>query len=454
MQINLPKDVQSILEKITSQGFHIYLVGGAVRDAIMGKIIEDWDFATSATPKEIQALFPESFYDNLFGTVGIPGTNKDHSKPHEITTFRTEVDYKDFRRPSHVSWGKTIEKDLERRDFTINAIAIPFVKDKLDFDKIIDPFHGQKDIKAKTIKAVNNPFERFQEDALRMMRAIRFSAQLGFGIEEKTKQAIKENAILINKIAKERVRDELFKIIMSPSPISAINIMRETELLGHILPELEKTFGVDQVSPQRHHIYDVGTHLLMSLKACESPDVITRFATLIHDIGKPQTYKKQANNVTTFYNHEIVSAKIAKRIAERLNLSKKQSEKLIRLVRYHQFTVDEHQTDSALRRFIRNVTPEYLDDMLELRRADRLGSGSKETSWRTEDFKKRLVEVQKQPFTIRDLKITGFDVMKEKNIKPGPKIGLILKELYKEVVAKRLTNEKDALLARINNSKT
>ncbi|MCH7640919.1 HD domain-containing protein, partial [Patescibacteria group bacterium] len=220
-----------------------------------------------------------------------------------------------------------------------------------------------------------------------------------------------------------------------------------------VLPELEKTFGVEQKSPGRHHIHDVGTHSLLSLKNCKSQDPIVRFATLIHDIGKPQTYKKLKNGVITFYNHEVVGARKAKEIARRLRFSKKQEDKLWRLVRYHQFTVNEHQTDSAIRRFIRNVTKQYVPDMIDLRVGDRLGGGARETSWRLEDFKKRLIEIQKQPFTVHDLKITGNDVMGELKLKPGPKVGEFLEKLYAEVVEKKVDNTKKDLMKRLKKIK-
>ena len=225
--------------------------------------------------------------------------------------------------------------------------------------------------------------------------------------------------------------------------------------MAQILPEMEPAFSVEQKSPGRHHIYDVGTHSLMSLKfvAEKNQDPIVRLATLIHDIGKPATHKKQKNGVVTFYNHEIVSAKCAKNIAKRLRFSKKETEKLWKLVRFHQFTVDERQTDSAIRRFIRNVGPEYVPDMLDLRIGDRLGGGARETSWRLEEFKKRLIEVQKQPFKITDLKVNGNDVMKILNLKPGQKVGEILKTIFNDVEEGRLKNEREQLLQFINKLK-
>jgi len=472
MNIKIPQEVILILKKLNTNKFESYIVGGAVRDLIMGKLAYDWDITTNATPEEIQKLFSDSYYDNSFGTVGIPAKDKD-LKPIEITTFRTEEGYSDSRRPDKVTWGKSLSEDMERRDFTINAMALGLGSEQNksialttwekttpnEFIKndppliLIDPYKGASDIKKKKIKAVGDPNERFSEDALRMMRAIRIASELNFGIDPKTKDAIKANSYLINKIARERVRDELFKTLKSNNPYEGLSLLKETNLMQEILPEMEKTFGVDQKSPARHHIYDVGTHSMYALKevAKINKDPITRFATLIHDIGKPQTFKVTEQGIITFYNHEIASAKIASRIAERLRFSNKQKDKLVKLVRYHQFTLNENQTDTALRRFIRNVTPEYLNDMIDLRIGDRLGSGSRETSWRFEDFKKRLTEVQKQPFTVHDLKITGNDVMQQHNLQPGPKIGEILNNLFEKIEKGELKNNKKELMEEIKN---
>lgn len=441
MQFNLPVEVKGILDQFSKANHEIYIVGGAVRDLLMGKIVRDWDFTTNATPEEILKVIPEGFYNNKFGTVGV--TFEAFEKPFEITTFRTEHGYSDNRRPDKVSWGKSLEEDLARRDFTINALA-------LDSNlKVIDFYSGGQDLKNKAIRAVGDPNERFGEDALRMMRAVRIATELGFIIEEDTFEAIKKNTPLIQKIAKERIKDELFKLLASPNAADGIMILKNSNLLHEIIPELTKCFGVEQKSVGRHHIYDVGTHLVMALKNCKSNDVITRFATLIHDIGKPATFKKLPGGTITFYNHEMVSTRIAENLADRLRFSKKETEKLITLVRWHQFTVDERQTDSAIRRFIKNVGKENINDMLALRIGDRLGGGASETSWRLEEFKRRIEEVQKQPFSITDLKINGNDVMKELNIKPGRQVGEILEELFNEVVENRLKNEKKVLLSEI-----
>ena len=447
----LPEAIKNIFSIFKKNGFEIYLVGGAVRDFLLGKNPKNFDFTTNATPEKIQSLFPNSFYNNTYGTVSIPLEIEDlyslQKTIVEITPFRKEEDYTDFRHPEKIEWAKTLEEDLARRDFTINAIAY-------DGKKIIDPHYGQKDLKEKIIRCVGDPDKRFTEDALRLLRAIRFASQLGFLIEEKTRKAIEKNSQLITKISWERIRDEFLKILKSDHPAEGVLFLRNTGLLKYILPELDVCFFIPQKSPKRHHIYDVGTHLVMSLKHCPSKDEITRFATLIHDIGKAKTFKKdEKTGLITFYNHEVVGKKLAEKIAERFKLSSKQKEKLVRLVAYHQFTVSELQTDKAIRRFIRNVGKEYLLDMLDLRVADRLGSGAKASSWRLELFKKRLIEVQKEPFKITDLKVNGYDVMRILEIKPGPKVGEVLKYLFEKVVKKKLKNEREVLLKEIEKLK-
>ncbi|MCX6793600.1 MAG: CCA tRNA nucleotidyltransferase, partial [Candidatus Gottesmanbacteria bacterium] len=397
----LPQSVQTIFDTFQKAGYEIYAVGGSVRDILMNRPTHGWDFTTNATPEEILKLFPDSFYDNQFGTVGI----KLPDDIYEITTYRSEKGYKDHRHPDTVVWGKSLKEDLSRRDFTINAIAY-------DGKTFIDPYHGQEDMKNKIIRAVGVPNARIEEDALREMRAIRIASELGFMIEPATRTAIKTNVHLITNISAERVRDELFRILASPFAADGILLLKQTGLLKIIIPELDSAFAIGQKSPARHHIYDVGTHSVMAMKLCPSRDPIVRLATLLHDIGKVPTYKVDEKGIITFYNHEMVSTKLAKVILNRLRLSRKQTKKILTLIRWHQFTVDERQTDSALRRFIRHVGKENLPDMLTLRTGDRLGGEAAETSWRMELFKKRLEEVQKQPFAVTDLKINGFDVMK------------------------------------------
>lgn len=438
-----------IIKTLNDKGFEGYAVGGSVRDIILGKETNGWDFTTNATPDQILKIFPDGFYDNSFGTVGIKEKDKDGNTVdvYEITTYRSEKGYSDFRHPDTVVWGKTLEEDLSRRDFTINTLAY-------DGKSLIDRYGGQKDLKNKIIKAVGNPDDRFKEDALRMMRAIRIASELGFLIEEKTKAGIQSNAKLIHKVSRERIGQEFIKLMKSDYPADGILLMKSAGLLKEILPELDTSFETPQKSPKRHHVYDVGTHCVMSLKHCPSKNPIVRLATLLHDIGKVQTYRKdEKTQLITFHNHEMVSTKQVRRIADRLRLSKKQKDKLITLVRWHQFSVDERQTDSAIRRFIRRVGKENLNDILDLRIGDRLGGGARETSWRLELYKKRIEEVQIQPFTVADLKVSGHDVMKTFDISPGPKIGEVLNALFSEVEEKKLPNERNELLKRMEELK-
>ncbi len=445
LSLAVPQSVNDILDTFTNAGHEIYIVGGVVRDAILGRPLEDWDFTTNATPEEILQLVPDSFYDNKFGTVGIKVPDND--RPYEITTFRTEQGYSDNRHPDQVTWGKSLEEDLSRRDFIINALALKCLKHG-EFE-VIDHYGGLQDLQDKLIKAVGVAKDRFGEDALRMMRAVRLAAQLGFNIDGRTLIAIQENAPKIQHISAERIRDELLKLMASDYAADGYLLLRNTGLGAQVLPEMELTFGVEQKSPGRHHIFDVGTHSVESLRHCPSADPITRLATLIHDIGKAKTQKIYPDGKITFYNHEMESAKIAKQISERFKFSKAQADKFYRLVRWHQFSVDDQQTDSAIRRFIKNVGVENIDDMLALRTADRLGGGARKTSWRLEEFKARLLEVQTQPFAIPDLKITGHDVMEIKKVPSGPQVGKYLEILFKDVVENGLANEREILIKKL-----
>ena len=440
MNYTLPNEVKIILDKFQEAKFQIYIVGGAVRNLLMKSNVSDWDFTTDAKPEEILKIFPEGFYDNKFGTVGV-SSNLGNL---EITTMRKEGIYKDYRHPVNVSWTNKIEEDLARRDFSINAIALS------QTSEIIDPFNGQDDIKNKIIKAVGNPTQRFKEDALRLIRAIRIATELEFEIDPKTAQAIKENAHLIKEVANERIREELFKLLESSNPFRGITKLRETGMLKIILPGLENCFGIVQEGPKHDRVYDIGEHSLLTLKHTPSNDPLVRLAALLHDIGKVDTVKTAPDGNVTFYNHDVVGGKLVLKIAKRFNLSKKQTDKLYRLVRWHLFTVDENQTDSAIRRFIKNVGKENIKDIMALRIGDRLGGGTqKAISWRMEKFEERIKQILKKPFSISDLKVNGNDVMKTLNIKPGPKIGEILNKLFEEVLEDSSKNKKELLLEKI-----
>lgn len=449
----LPKEVIELLDKFKEAGYQIYIVGGAVRNLLMGKEVRDWDFTTDAKPEEILKIFPEGFYNNKFGTVGLSVDDE----VFEITTMRQEGVYQDFRHPVKVSWTDKIEEDLSRRDFTINAMAASVIPTDAGI-QLIDPFNGREDIRKKLVRAVGNPDQRFQQDALRLMRAVRIATELNFEIEEKTFVSIQKNAQLIKKIAGERIRDEIFKILSSMNPHSAgseqayigIVKLREVGISQIILPELEKCFGLQQEGPKHDRVYDIGEHSLLTLKNIPSSDPLVLFAALLHDVGKPNTVKTQTDGNVTFYGHEVVGGRIILKIAKRFNLSKKQTDKLFRLIRWHMFTVSEHQTDSAVRRFIKNIGVENIDHMMALRIGDRLGGGTqRETSWRMEKFKDRIKQVLTKPFSISDLKVNGQDVMKTLNIKSGPKVGGILQKLFAEVLKDSSKNNQEYLLKKI-----
>lgn len=451
MNTLINEEVKNIYFTLKKTGHEVYLVGGCVRNLLMDLPVYDWDLTTDATPEKIQEVFPNSFCDNPYGTVGVKfGKEIEGEKNYaEITTFRTETGYTDFRHPGEVSWGKTLEEDVLRRDFTVNALAL-----KLNDDgstEVIDLVHGQEDLNSKLIRAVGNPDERFKEDALRLMRAIRFSSQLGFSIEEKTLESIKKDSHLIEHVSNERIRDELLKILATPKYYDGVVLLDEIGMLDIIFPELLKGKGVSQARPGRHHTTDVFTHNLLSLKECPSEDPIVRLAALLHDAGKPYVESKDDEGFVIFYNHEVVGAKIAKEIAERLRLSNKQKEKIYTLIRWHMFTVDEHITDSAIRRFIRRVGVENVRDMIDLRIGDRLGGGTQTAeSWRLKNFKERLEEQLHPPFSINDMAIDGNDVMREINIPPGKKVGEILQTLFAEVDEDLSRNNKEYLLQRLH----
>lgn len=452
MKYSIPNDIIQVCKKIEDSGYEAYLIGGCVRDLALKRSVKDWDITTNAIPEEIQKIFPDSFYDNSFGTVGIPIKKGDETQTIvEVTTFRTDESYGDHRRPTNVNWGTSLEEDVTRRDFTINSLALKIT----DTDqKIIDLLGGLEDLEKKIIKAVGNPDERFNEDALRMLRAVRFSTQLGFAIDTSTKNAIKKQRQLIKHISGDRIRIELIKILECENPYSGIILLDELGILEIILPELTEGKGISQERPGRHHKDDVFTHNILSLKFCPSTNPLVRFATLLHDVGKPEVASKDRNGLVIFYNHEVTGARISKNITDRLHFSKKDREKIYTLIRWHMFTIDEHITDSAIRRFIRRVGVENVNDMMDLRIGDRLGGGTQfAESWRLKMFKERLQNQLNPPFSINDLAINGNEIMKELHIEPGRKVGEILQKLFLEVDEDLNKNNKDYLLKRLHEIK-
>ncbi|KKS01477.1 MAG: PolyA polymerase family protein [Candidatus Yanofskybacteria bacterium GW2011_GWA2_41_22] len=442
--ITLPKEIKNIIEELEKSDFEGYAVGGCVRDLIMGKKPNDWDIATNAKPEEIQKVFPDSFYANKFGTVTVKTESKDESlKEVQITPYRIEAKYSDKRHPEEVNFVSKLEDDLSRRDFTINALATAGGK------SIVDLFDGQNDIKKKIIQTVGKPEDRFSEDALRLLRTVRFATILNFKIEKETLKALEENAEWLRAISKERIRDEFIKIINSDRAYDGVLTLHDSRLLKYIVPELED--GID-VGQNLHHIYTVWEHNLLALKysAEKKYSLDVRLASLFHDIGKPQT-KRGDGKYSTFYGHDVVGAKITAGILERLKFSKDQAEKITKLVRYHLFYYNVGEvTESSVRRLLTNVGSEDIEDLIKVREADRIGSGRpKAVPYKLRHLKYIIDKVSHDPISAKMLKINGNDVMKELGVAPGPKVGLILNSLLAEVLDNPNKNTEENLKERI-----
>ena len=448
MTHSIPKPVAEVAKALEGAGFETYLVGGCVRDLILGKNPKDWDIATNATPEAVQKLFADSVYENTFGTVGIKTDSEDPTlKIIEVTTYRIEGRYTDKRHPDEIKFAKTIEEDLSRRDFTINAIAVQIQKGKTG--DVVDPFNGQEDLGKKIIRAVGKADERFMEDALRLLRAVRFASQLRFTIDEETKAAIARHAGLLEYIAKERIRDEFIKLVMSEGAVEGIIALKEFGLLRYIMPELEEGAGVGQ---NKHHIYTVYEHNLRAFEYSVSKkySLEVRIASLLHDVGKPRT-KRGDGPDSTFYGHQVIGERMVLTILDRLRFPKDITEKVALLVREHMFVYDpEVVTLAGVRRLVRRVGPENMDDLIRVREADRIGSGvPKAQPYRLRHLAAMIEKVQKDPIGPKMLAIRGDAVMEILKIEPGPRVGKILAVLLEEVLDDPTLNEGDRLATRV-----
>lgn len=468
------KKALETIEKIEQAGLEAYLVGGCVRDLLMGKIPNDFDITTDALPEEIMKIFPEAKYENDFGTVILAHKNDKGEvlSVFEITTYRSESGYRDHRRPDEVVFEKELDLDLSRRDFTVNAMAMRPVNDlrkeknkynckeiNLDQDflkkfdlivpkmELVDLFGGLKDIKLKIVRAVGEPVDRFKEDALRMMRAIRFSAQLNFEIEPKTERAILKMAGSLKFIAKERVKDELIKILKSDQAYEGIIRLMDTKILQYIIPELLVGGGMKQ---NHHHIYTVLKHNLLSLKYCPSPKWQVRLAALLHDIGKPQSMKI-IDGQNTFYNHEYIGARMTNKIMTRLKFSNFDIDMVVNLVKNHMFYYNVGEvTAASVRRLIAKTGRENLKDLIDLRVADRLGSGTpKAMPYKLRHLQYMMEKVQNDPVSVKMLKVNGDIMISELKMESGPKMGAILDVLLSEVLENPELNDKKILLKRV-----
>ncbi len=446
----VPKEVLNIVETLEKGGFQAYLVGGCVRDLLLGKAPKDWDITTNANPDQIQGLFPKTVYENVYGTVAVINelTEDETVKNVEVTPYRLESGYSDRRHPDTIKFSDKIEDDLKRRDFTVNAMAVSLSKGAIK--DIVDLHGGFKDLKDKIIRTVGDPKDRFNEDALRMMRAVRLAVELDFSIEKSTMTAIESLNSLLKEIAIERIRDEFVKIVQSKQPKNGLELLHELKLLVHIVPELEKSIGVTQ---NQAHKYDVWEHLTRCLQCAADKDfsLELRLAALFHDISKPKT--KGISHETgqiTFYGHELSGSRETRKILERMRFSRETIEKVVKLVRWHMFFSDTGIiTLSAVRRMIVNVGKENIWDLMNLRVCDRVGTGRpKENPYRLRKYKAMIEEALRDPISVKMLKIKGEDIMEVCHMKQSPVIGLILYALFNEVLEKPDLNNEEYLKRR------
>lgn len=471
LDFEIPKEVRAVAGLLEMNGFKAYLVGGCLRDLLMNRIPKDWDIATDAKPQEIQKIFPESVYENNFGTVGVKTDSEDPTlKIIEVTTFRKDGNYSDSRHPDEVTFAKTIEEDLARRDFTVNAMALRLTTDTehLTPDKkstppgqglsvsgqvfFVDPFGGAKDLENRIIRAVGNPHERFEEDALRLMRAVRFETQLGISdgwrIEEKTAEAVRNLSGRLALIAHERIRDEVEKLLICRDAAAGIRRLEELGLLKLIIPELREGIGCGQ---NKHHIYTVFEHNVRALEhaAKQNFSLEVRLASLLHDVGKPKTKRGEGPDCT-FYGHQVVGERMARNILTRLHFSNKIIDTVALLVREHMFMYDpDVVTMAGVRRLVRRVGAENMDDLLRVREGDRIGSGvPKARTYRMRHLEAMIEKAKTDPISPKMMKVNGNDLMKDLDMKPGPRLGKIIAVLLEDILDDPAMNEKKILLKR------
>lgn len=431
LHLSVPTEAKEVCFAIQKAGFQAYLVGGCVRDMLIGREPKDWDITTSAKPEDIQHIFPETFYENDFGTVGVVTETEDpRYKVIEVTPYRIEGKYSNARHPDEVRFSEYLDDDLKRRDFTINAIAYD-----PESGELVDPHGGREDITRRLIRTVGDPLERFQEDALRMLRAVRLSAELDFVIDAGTIGAIAKAAPALEIISRERVRDEFLRILMSRTPMQAIYMAQKLGMLTYIIPELEEGIGCAQ---NQAHSFDVFEHLMRSLQhaADQGWPLEVRLAALLHDVGKPVTRAwSEEKKDWTFYGHDVVSARMAKKIMQDLRLPKETIDNVANLVRWHMFFSDpDIVTLAAVRRVIARVGVEHINELLNLRVCDRVGTGRpKAHPFRLRKYMSMIDEAMRDPVSVSMLKIDGKGLI-ELGIAPGPRMGWILHALLEEVL--------------------
>ncbi|MEE0944202.1 MAG: CCA tRNA nucleotidyltransferase [Clostridia bacterium] len=442
MTLNVSDGAKAIIERLQLSGFEAYIVGGAVRDLVMGKTPHDYDITTSAKPAEIKSVFKKTIDTGIaHGTV----TVVENGVGYEVTTYRTENGYADSRHPDSIDFITDIKEDLMRRDFTINAMCYN------DTNGILDYNGGQEDIEARLIRTVGNPERRFTEDALRMLRAVRFSAVLGFEIEEETAAAIKKCAALIRKVSSERILGELNKILLSDNPIY-IGKLRDLGLMHHILPELDICFDTPQKN--KYHIYNVGNHILHATAETKR-DLILRWAALLHDIGKPICMSTDSNGIIHFYGHHKESASLAANVLRRLKMDNDSQKDIIALIENHDVRIEP--TPPAVKRMLAKVGDKLFLKLLSLQISDNRAKNEKYLT----DKLNRIEAVRKvyenvlaegQPYMLSDLVVNGRDLIKL-GFKAGREIGDTLKILLGEVLISPELNTREHLLKRAKEIK-
>lgn len=442
MHISYPKEVKELAKTLEKAGYECYLVGGAVRDQLLGKDAKDFDVTTNAKPQEVLELFPRVIPTGIdHGTVTVMKGNL----PIEVTTYRIDGKYTDGRRPDEISYTLSIEEDLKRRDFTINSIAYDMHK-----NRIYDPNAGLDDLSRGIIRAIGNPLERFDEDGLRSIRACRFAAQLHFKIDNATLQGIKESLHRIPGLSKERIYDELMKIMKTQRPSVSFELFEETGILALILPELQEGVGLEQ---RGMHRYDVFHHSIYSCDGIPASEPILRLAALFHDLGKVST-AKEVDGTMTFHCHERDSSKIAKSIMSRYRFPNRDIKKIIHLIDQHMFHYEPQWTDSAVRRFISRVGVENLQDLFILRQGDIWGTARQGRSNQSlEDLQDRIhiVLEEENAFTIKDLAVNGKILSNKAGIPPSRQMGQVLDFLLESVLDDPSQNNQDKLIELAKN---
>jgi tRNA nucleotidyltransferase (CCA-adding enzyme) len=434
----IPAPVLRVLATLQAAGHATWVVGGSLRDTLLGVPATDWDLATAARPEQTQALFPNAVYENAFGTVAVRTGDADVGEV-EVTTLRSDHDYADFRRPHHVEFTDSIELDLARRDVTVNAIAWGGAPGEPP--TLVDPHDGLTDLASRTLRAVGDPRRRFEEDALRMLRVVRFAATLGFDIEPATLAGIQARAELVGHLSGERIAMELAKMLAAPRPSVALRLLADLGLLAPISPDLAAQRGVPQNKVEGEDLWD---HTLRAVDGAAPDPPYIRLAALLHDIGKPSTMADGR-----FLGHDSVGAGLADALLERLRWRRDERERVVHLVRHHMYGYVPDWSDAAVRRFIAKVGPDALDDLFLLRVADNLGSGREPDAGHLPEIQARVRRELDAGVVLdlRGLAVDGDDLQRELGIPPGPRLGTILDALLERVIADPDTNRRPTLLA-------